>query len=344
MVVRAVGAVRIMRPGDIQRYRLAALQRPLLNRLADVASRMDNSASLADVDVELIAGRAVATFLQAITPVVGPDNVPDFPRLSDFEYEPRPGPLFSFFAVDQNSYSSTQLLLTFDDLGLLSAGTSCEYYPRGALDAIMDTLSETIPSLTSYFAMAKDLLSHPPIKRLFDEVVTSYNIDRGSSDLRQDDFMRTQSMWFDAKTPAFFECVRLLLFTDESEWSSRISQLTKLPQQITLNPSLQLTTADVDQLAWGLSGAAPLFREDYLTFRTDVDWSSTSRAIRFAQSHNAGSRSSLLAQIRGDLRHAVIETASRGDLAAVQRAMLRNFLGQDAPQEEIGPDEPGGWT
>lgn len=333
-----------MRLGDVQRYRLAASQSPLSNRLADIASAMESSAEIEGIDVELTVGRAVATFVQAIAPVVGPDNVSDLPRPSDFDYEPRRESLFPGLAVDDNSYTSTQLLLTFDDFGLLSAGAVCEYYPSEALDLMISPLSENMPSLASYFTTVVTLLSRPSIKQLFDEIVTSYNIEKRSYDLHQVDFIRAQSMWFDARTPEFFECVRLLLFSEDSEWSRRAGQLAKLPEQIMLNRSLQLAPDDVDRLAWGLSGAAPLFHDDYITFRTDVDWSSTSRAIRFAQSHNTDSRASRLVQIRGDLRRAVMETASGADVGAVQRAILRNFLGLDLPQREVGPDEPGEWN
>ncbi|MFL0243660.1 hypothetical protein [Mycobacterium sp. SMC-17] len=166
---------------------MAALQSPLLKRLADTASSVEGTGALVGVDVESTVGRAVATFVRAIAPAVGPDNVSDLPLPSDFKYEPRGGAVFSSFSMDDNSYTSTELLLTFDDFGLLLAGARCEYYSHDALDMLIGLLSEHIPALASYFATVVNLLSRPSIKRLFGESVEELSIpvDRlVSGDLR----------------------------------------------------------------------------------------------------------------------------------------------------------------
>lgn len=187
--------LRTVNENDIQQYRLTALQHQLLRRTANSAVGLDSEASLSGVSSETLVQEVVARFAQAIAPVVGPDNISDLPRPSEFPLARGPFSVWHVGApMEQLSSRSTDLLLTFDDFGSLLGGITTEYYPRESVDSTLSMLKEHIPPLVGYFAAIESLFSKASIRDLFEGMGRSWDSDTGRSLYRQSDFIRTNSL------------------------------------------------------------------------------------------------------------------------------------------------------
>ena len=62
---------------------------------------------------------------------------------------------------------------------------------------------------------------------------------------------------------------KLLLFEEALHWEQELQNLKGLEKALTSNPALHMTDIAVDNVSWGLIGAAPFFGRDDLLFVSD---------------------------------------------------------------------------
>jgi len=109
-------------------------------------------------------------------------------------------------------------------------------------------------------------------------------------------------------------------------------QLVRLRERLEVNPALQLSPDEVDEMVWGLTGAEPLFRlrsfsrGQVVDFGLAITWSMTSHAIG---DDARESRTSALQEIRAGLRSSAINITPDENVAATRQLMqsLRNQIG-----------------
>lgn len=153
----------------------------------------------------------------------------------------------------EQSKAMTSTLLLFEKLDLLRRGQIEGYFVDNWQDAI-DLVKRFTPDHRERFTNVFDAWIHEPIadqQRLMLEILPT---------LEQDDFSwlgfhTRYATMLDTDTPEFREFIRLVLFAPAPEWNFRIEQVELLTDEILRNPSVLLTVAELDELAWALSGA-----------------------------------------------------------------------------------------
>jgi hypothetical protein len=322
----------LMNIDGIRRYRTAAFRHQVVNRLGDLAMLAQLSFYAPKLDQTKIVEGVTSKFIQAIAPVIGVDNVSSVPRYDALNI--RQGGLSGIYFIESLGESliasaATDFLLLFDDMGLLSAGAEGGYYAPNSEQDILDVMRREYSVLIPYIDVVDRLLQIDSIRNMF-EVVLTPESSGGAN------FMRTQAGWFDAKTDGFKECVRLLLFEHDSTWQAKYSQLVRVRERLVANPGLQLFPQEVDGIAWGLTGAEPLFRPRGLDLASlsggqsfdyglGIGWSMTSKVI-YGAADDRQSRTRALQEIRARLRSSAINITLDENAAATRQLMqsLRN--------------------
>jgi hypothetical protein len=343
---------------DVRRYRTAAFQDQVVNRLKRDDFVAQANIYAPELDQTELVQAITAKFAAAIAPVIGFDNVPAIT-----EYEGTTQILIAL--VDRmlgkslTARAATNFLLLFDEIGLLSAGAEGGYYALNSEHDILDVMRQEYSVLIPYIDVVDHLLELASIRNMFNVVLRPESSGGGN-------FMRIQADWFDAKTDGFKECVRLLLFEGDSAWQKKYGQLVELRGRLDANPALQLFSDEVDEIVWGLTGAQPLFRPQgfglhemshillghtgYIApgpksfdFSGGIEWSMTSRAIYKAAEHPQ-SRTRALQEIRERLRSSAVNI-TLDENAAATRQLMQSLRNQVEPADSEHPsDDPRFWN
>ncbi|MFD6516977.1 hypothetical protein [Rhodococcus sp. NPDC060176] len=158
---------------------------------------------------------------------------------------------WSPYSIEQ-SEAMTSTLLLFEKLDLLRRGQIEGYFVDNWQDAI-DLVQRITPDRKERFTNVFDAWIREPIadhQRLL-EILRTQERD----DFSWLGFNTRYATILDIDTPEFREFVRLTLFAPAREWNFRIEQVELLIDEILRNPAVLLTAAELDELAWALSGA-----------------------------------------------------------------------------------------
>lgn len=184
---------------------------------------------------------------------------------------------FSLHPTDSHaSLMQTMILWLVDEMRILQLGSSQGFYPVDAYAQVLNHMQSLEEELSPVVALLREIeqfwrigLFSPPRSRSFDEVY--------------DDVVSLQANWRNTSTDEFHECVKLLVFADESEWARRIGQLGQLAQRMVEDPSLSLTAEEADDVAWGLQGASFVFDDT----GDGIQWSTTFAVVQESAEANS---------------------------------------------------------
>lgn len=303
----------------VQQYRLAAWQERWITTLTPttfLAQFLQRDKAFG-MDAESAFGGIAARVIREISPLMIPDGIP---RTS--QYDDAIANLAQLNAPMVSGWA-TRLLFLFDELTMLHVGASSGYYPEDSSRTVLSSIGEQFRALGPYVTFVSELLGALPreLGRL------SSRGDR----TRPLVLPHVEIGWHEANTPDFFDCVRLVVFAGEAEWVNRASQLAALSSRLAANLSLELSSDEVDRLAWGLSGAQPFYETDALS---GLDWSTTFAVVNRLRQLD-GSRPSQLDDIRVDIAAISTNVSSNEISTAVQG--LTQTLRPDAGERQDYP-------
>lgn len=303
----------------VQQYRFAAWQERWIDTLAPtpLLSHSLRGDRAFGMEAEFAFGGIAALVVRAISPLMIPDGVPRTTQYDDA--------VASLARVNAPMVSAwaTRLLFLFDELTILHRGASSAYYPEDSSRTALNAIGEQFHALGPYVTFVSDLLEALPRNHR--------RLSSRGAYRRRLDLPHVEIGWYEAKTPEFFECVRLLVFAGELEWDNRSAQLAGLSSRLAANLSLELDSDEVDRLAWGLSGAESLYG---IAGLSGITWSTTFAVVDGLRQYEEG-RVSQLDRIRASIAATASNVSTNEISTAVKR--LTQTLQPNASDREDYP-------
>lgn len=191
--------------------------------------------------------------------------------------------------IDLVSQAAAQYLIIIGEFQLMAWGEHVIYYPEGT--------SEHITNLLRAKTRNDDTTRGGKVFQISDLTeFANYQLDPYSNFERervaQEDYLTLEAIWRDAITQNFTQCVRLILFADETRWRSELNEVKQVARRLHDNPALVLPGEQLDRVAWALTGAEDLLEEESIT------WSAAWHLFRAGA---APDRVGQLTEVRTDL-------------------------------------------
>lgn len=173
-----------------------------------------------------------------------------------------------------NLRTASQYLFLSVELQLTQEGVYLGYYPEGTIQKISSFVREVgVRPWSASPIDAKD--RSVPLADFIDEFDWDYAFSVSLSvrqQARNTEHLLSQypilcANWQDAATKDLQRCVELTMFSDATIWLRSIEEVEAVYRRIRKNPSLMLSTSEVDRISWALTGASDLFEE------SPIDWS-----------------------------------------------------------------------
>ncbi|WP_396922929.1 hypothetical protein [Mycolicibacterium sp.] len=209
------------------------------------------------------------------------------------------------------SRAAAHYMLLVPEFELMRWGELIGYYPEGTSEKISAIVKENGPP-----SAVRGAASHS-LAEIVDHVGEDLWAPQNTLEhelIDRKKFRTLEAIWLDSVTPELTECIRLVLFTEEREWEQEIAQVKQLADRLHRNPSLNLSGEELDRVAWALSGAAPLFDEDSLS------WAAIRNAFDYPLSSD---RPRQLEQVRSEIEELRDVLTDDGSSAAAAASVRR---------------------
>jgi hypothetical protein len=309
------------------------------------------------MDIDAIHGFRAAAFLNGLRTPIHPDWLRQASELEDESVEDIigalsrsvvlliransdygvPGPLEKYDLVWQKMadeykvpFSShfhayaADLLLFYDTIRLVGNDEEFGYFGTGASAQILKQIREKFPELVLFLDAIEIEQSNNGILLSADEKLfqRKARASGGAGEILTE--------WSETLTPAFSNCVRLLLFEGAYTWDTELQKLRGLERELVNNPALQMSDMEVDDISWGLVGAEPFFPPGvtppndvvglgaYERRPAAIDWTVTYSLVEKLRAEE-GDRLSQLRDVRGAIAEAAKRLTTNEVAAATQR-------------------------